>query len=47
MEIDRRDRTLLDLLEREGRMTNSALAERAHLSESACLRRVRRRRRWR
>lgn len=41
MKLDRIDRLLLDLLQRDGRMTNSALAERAHLSESACLRRVR------
>ena len=41
MEIDRIDRHLLDLLQRDGRITNAALAEQVHLSESACLRRVR------
>jgi DNA-binding Lrp family transcriptional regulator len=41
MEIDRIDRELLDLLQRDGRITNAALAEQVHLSESACLRRVR------
>jgi DNA-binding Lrp family transcriptional regulator len=41
VQLDRHDRTLLEILQREGRITNSALAERAHLSESACLRRVR------
>jgi DNA-binding Lrp family transcriptional regulator len=41
MQIDRGDRLILDVLQREGRITNSSLAERAHLSESACLRRVR------
>src|SRR5258706_1361691 len=41
VQLDRHDRALLEILQREGRITNSALAERAHLSESACLRRVR------
>src|SRR5664279_1320646 len=41
MDIDRTDRLILELLQRDGRMTNAALAEQAHLSESACLRRVR------
>jgi Lrp/AsnC family transcriptional regulator, leucine-responsive regulatory protein len=41
MELDRTDRQLLDLLQRDGRITNAALAEQVHLSESACLRRVR------
>ena len=39
---DRIDRRILDALQRDGRMTNQALAEHAQLSESACLRRVRR-----
>lgn len=41
MELDRIDRIILDWLQRDGRITNAALAEHAHLSESACLRRVR------
>jgi len=39
--LDRVDRALLQALQREGRITNSELAARVHLSESACLRRVR------
>src|SRR3974390_937192 len=39
--LDATDRLLLDVLQRDARITNAALAERAHLSESACLRRVR------
>jgi DNA-binding Lrp family transcriptional regulator len=39
--LDRYDRALLQVLQREGRITNSELAARVHLSESACLRRVR------
>lgn len=41
VELDRYDRSLLQVLQREGRITNSELAARVHLSESACLRRVR------
>jgi DNA-binding Lrp family transcriptional regulator len=41
VDIDRTDRQILDLLQRDGRITNAALAEQVHLSESACLRRVR------
>jgi Lrp/AsnC family transcriptional regulator, leucine-responsive regulatory protein len=41
MPLDRVDRALLQALQREGRITNSELATRVHLSESACLRRVR------
>jgi DNA-binding Lrp family transcriptional regulator len=41
MELDRADRQILTLLQQDGRMTNAALAQQAHLSESACLRRVR------
>jgi len=40
-EIDRYDRSILQILQREGRLPNSELAERVSLSESACLRRVR------
>jgi DNA-binding Lrp family transcriptional regulator len=39
--LDRYDRALLQVLQREGRITNAELAARVHLSESACLRRVR------
>jgi Lrp/AsnC family transcriptional regulator, leucine-responsive regulatory protein len=41
VELDRYDRTLLRLLQQDARMTNTALAARVNLSESACLRRVR------
>jgi Lrp/AsnC family transcriptional regulator, leucine-responsive regulatory protein len=41
MKLDRTDQTLLAELQRDGRLTNRELAERVHLSESACLRRVR------
>ena len=40
--IDRLDRAILHELQLDGRLTNAALAERVNLSESACLRRVRR-----
>jgi len=40
-EIDDRDRAILRELMRDGRLTNAELAERMHLSASACLRRVR------
>jgi DNA-binding Lrp family transcriptional regulator len=40
-DIDDRDRAILRELMREGRLTNAELAERVHLSASACLRRVR------
>lgn len=39
--IDRFDRAILQALQLDGRIANSALAERVSLSESACLRRVR------
>ncbi len=39
--FDRYDRSILQILQREGRLANSELAERVSLSESACLRRVR------
>jgi DNA-binding Lrp family transcriptional regulator len=41
MSMDTYDRTILDVLQREGRISNVQLASRVHLSESACLRRVR------
>jgi len=41
MKIDATDRAILVALQLDGRMTNVELAERVHLSESACLRRVR------
>jgi DNA-binding Lrp family transcriptional regulator len=39
--LDVIDLSLLAALQKDGRMTNAQLAEQAHLSESACLRRVR------
>ena len=42
IELDAIDRKILNLLQVDGRMTNADLAERIHLSPSACLRRVRR-----
>jgi Lrp/AsnC family transcriptional regulator, leucine-responsive regulatory protein len=41
MKIDRTDQNILAELQRDGRLSNRDLAERVHLSESACLRRVR------
>lgn len=41
MELDRYDIRLLDILQREGRISNADLAQRVALSPSACLRRVR------
>jgi DNA-binding Lrp family transcriptional regulator len=41
MELDRFDRAILRALQTNGRISNSALAEQVHLSESACLRRMR------
>ena len=41
MSLDRYDRQILDLLQREGRLSNQELAERIGLSPSPCLRRVR------
>lgn len=40
--LDATDRKILDVLQRDGRITNAALAGRLHLSPSPCLRRVRR-----
>jgi DNA-binding Lrp family transcriptional regulator len=39
--MDRYDRLILEALQADGRISNKQLAERVHLSESACLRRVR------
>ncbi|HTO49885.1 MAG TPA: Lrp/AsnC family transcriptional regulator [Burkholderiales bacterium] len=39
--LDRTDRKILDLLQRDGRLTNVELAARIALSPSPCLRRVR------
>lgn len=41
MNLDATDRTILDLLQEDGRITNTELADRVGLSPSACLRRVR------
>ena len=41
MLIDKIDRTILKLLQKDGRLSNVELADRVGLSESACLRRVR------
>ena len=41
MDLDRFDRAILTLLQRDARITNTALAAKVNLSESACLRRVR------
>ncbi len=41
-DLDRTDLLLLGELQRGGRLTNAELAERVHLSPSACLRRVQR-----
>ena len=40
--LDKTDLLLLTELQRNGRLTNTELAERVHLSPSACLRRVQR-----
>ena len=41
MSLDSIDRKMLAILQREGRISNAALAERLHLSPSPCLRRLR------
>jgi Lrp/AsnC family leucine-responsive transcriptional regulator len=41
VKLDRYDRSILQLLQREGRLSNQELAERIGLSPSPCLRRVR------
>ncbi len=40
--LDRADRTILRILQEDGRMTNARLAELVHLSPAACLERVKR-----
>lgn len=40
LQLDDRDYSILDELQRDGALTNAELAERVHLSPSACLRRV-------
>lgn len=40
--LDATDRSILNLLQEDGRITNAELAERISLSPSACLRRVKR-----
>ncbi len=42
IDLDRTDLSLLAALQADGRLTNAELAERVHLSPSACLRRVQR-----
>ena len=42
MTLDSVDRRMLAILQRDGRISNAALAEQLHLSPSPCLRRVRR-----
>ncbi len=39
--MDRFDRLILEALQQDGRISNKQLAQQVHLSESACLRRVR------
>jgi Lrp/AsnC family transcriptional regulator, leucine-responsive regulatory protein len=41
VKLDRYDRVIVHVLQLDGRITNSQLAEMVNLSESACLRRVR------
>jgi len=41
MDLDAIDKRILSELQKDGRLSNVQLAERVHLSESACLRRVR------
>ena len=41
MKLDRYDRRILELLQREGRLSNQELAEQIGLSPAPCLRRVR------
>ena len=40
VQLDAIDRSILDELQRDGRLSNVDLAQRVHLSPSACLRRV-------
>ena len=41
MPIDRYDKSILEALQKDGRISNVQLAQQVNLSESACLRRVR------
>jgi Lrp/AsnC family leucine-responsive transcriptional regulator len=41
-QVDRADRTILRILQEDGRMTNARLSELVHLSPAACLERVKR-----
>ena len=41
MQFNSRDRAILNALQKNGRLTNAELAEKANLSPSACLRRTR------
>ena len=41
MQLDRFDKLILTALQGDGRISNKQLAAQVHLSESACLRRVR------
>ena len=41
LNIDHFDKKILSILQKDGRISNVELAEAVHLSESACLRRVR------
>ena len=41
MTLDKYDKSILEALQRDGRISNVQLAEKVSLSESACLRRVR------
>jgi Lrp/AsnC family leucine-responsive transcriptional regulator len=41
MPLDLTDRRMLEILQRDGRISNAALAEQLHLSPSPCLRRLR------
>lgn len=40
-ELDKYDRMILDILQKDGRLSNQELADRINLSPSPCLRRVR------
>lgn len=42
IELDKKDRALLRLLQQDARIANSALAEHVNLSDTPCLRRVKR-----
>lgn len=42
MKIDKTDLKILEILQKDGRITNQELAENVHLSPSSCLQRVRR-----